>query len=85
MQVNGVKVFSATKAKDREELGDRLTQWLRGPGAGVEVEKIETMQSSDNEFHCLSLVVFYREEAPGGFRNPLPATSPPRRTRGPTS
>src|SRR3954447_19171767 len=27
--VSGVKVFTATKARDREALGDLVTQWLR--------------------------------------------------------
>ena len=25
----GVKIFSATKAKEREELGEQVTRWLR--------------------------------------------------------
>ena len=29
MQFTGVKVFSATKAKEREELGETVTRWLR--------------------------------------------------------
>ena len=29
VQFTGVKVFSATKAKEREELGDSVTRWLR--------------------------------------------------------
>jgi hypothetical protein len=56
----GVKVFSATKARDREELGELVTQWLRESGAEV-VEKT-VLQSSDSEFHCLSIVIFYRHK-----------------------
>ncbi|HEY3352527.1 MAG TPA: hypothetical protein VGQ83_04715 [Polyangia bacterium] len=53
-----VKVFSATKAKDRGELGDRVTRWLcEHPDANI-VDKIVT-QSSDQEFHCLTITVFY--------------------------
>ncbi len=59
----GVKVFSATRAKDREELGDVVTRWLRGNTVEV-VDKIVT-QSSDREFHCLTITVFYREAQPG--------------------
>ena len=56
----GVKVFSATRAKDREELGEVITRWLRGtPGLEV-VDKVVT-QSSDREFHCLTITIFYRE------------------------
>jgi len=55
----GVKVFSATKARDRESLGERCTEWLRDH---QEIEIVDTSirQSSDREFHCLSIVLFYR-------------------------
>lgn len=59
---NGVKVFSATLARERNELGDRLTDWLRA-NPGVEVVETKTLQSSDTAFHCLTLVVFYRAAA----------------------
>lgn len=59
-QFTGVKVFSATKARERDELGTAITKWLRdNPGFEI-VDKI-VRQSSDNEFHCLSLTFFYRE------------------------
>jgi hypothetical protein len=60
MDFTGVKVFSATKAKDREELGEVITRWLRS-NPSLEVVDREVRQSSDNEFHCLTLVLFYRE------------------------
>ncbi|HEV8322431.1 MAG TPA: hypothetical protein VG389_12520 [Myxococcota bacterium] len=60
MSYSGVKVFSATKAKDREELGDRITQWL-GEHPAVEVVDTKVTQSSDREFHCLTITVFYKE------------------------
>jgi hypothetical protein len=54
----GVKVFSATKQRDRETLGESVTSWLRNnPGFKV-VDKIVT-QSSDREFHCLTITLFY--------------------------
>ncbi len=56
----GVKVFSATKAKEREELGDSVTRWLRAHPQVEVTNKIVT-QSSDREFHCISITVFYRE------------------------
>lgn len=55
----GVKVFSATKAKEREELGENVTRWLRS-NADLEVVDKVVRQSSDNEFHCYSLLLFYR-------------------------
>ena len=57
---NGVKVFSATKAKEREALGEQVTAWIRrNPDAEI-VDKIVT-QSSDSEFHCLTITLFYRK------------------------
>ena len=59
MQFTGVKVFSATKAKEREELGEVITRWLKA-NADLEVVDKVVSQSSDNEFHCLSIVLFYK-------------------------
>jgi hypothetical protein len=60
----GVKVFSTTLARDRETMGETITKWLReNPGAEV-VDRVVT-QSSDKEFHCLTITLFYRHrEAP---------------------
>jgi len=58
----GVKVFSATKAKEREELGETITRWLRANGDLEVVDKVVS-QSSDDEFHCLSIVLFFRQRA----------------------
>lgn len=55
----GVKVFSATKAREREFLGESVTDWIRA-NSHVEVfDKIVT-QSSDSEFHCLTITLFFR-------------------------
>lgn len=60
MQIDGVKVFSATMAKQREELGTRITGWLRdNPGLEI-VDRVVT-QSSDAEFHCITITLFYAE------------------------
>ena len=61
MQFTGVKVFSATKAKEREELGETVTRWLRSNDVEV-VDRVVT-QSSDDEFHCLTIVLFFRPRA----------------------
>jgi hypothetical protein len=58
----GVKVFSATKAREREELGETITLWLRA-NADLEVVDKVVSQSSDDEFHCLSVVFFYKQKA----------------------
>ena len=62
MTFTGVKVFSATKAKEREELGETITRWLQA-NADLEIVDRVVSQSSDNEFHCLSIVLFYRTRA----------------------
>ncbi len=61
----GVKVFSTTLARDRETMGDTITKWLR-ENPGVEVVDRVVTQSSDKEFHCLTITLFYRhrEAAP---------------------
>jgi len=58
----GVKVFSATKAKDRDDLGEQVTRWLRA-NSDLEIVDRTVVQSSDNEFHCLTVVLFYRNRA----------------------
>jgi len=57
---SGVKVFSATKAREREELGELITRWLRANPQIRLVDKVVT-QSSDREFHCLTITIFYSE------------------------
>ena len=56
---NAVKVFSATKARERETLGERITEWIESMATMEIVDTIVT-QSSDREFHCLTITVFYR-------------------------
>jgi hypothetical protein len=56
--VSGVKVFTATKARDREALGDLITAWIRDNPQARIVDKIVT-QSSDSEFHCLTITLFF--------------------------
>lgn len=55
----GVKVFSATKAKEREELSENVSRWLKA-NADLEIVDRVVRQSSDNEFHCYSLTLFYK-------------------------
>jgi len=58
---NGVKVFSATMAQDRDKLGDKVTDWLRNNPQFRVVDTIVT-QSSDEAFHCLAITIFYHEQ-----------------------
>jgi hypothetical protein len=62
MAFTGVKVFSATKAREREELGEKVTGWIRD-NAGVHVTDKIVTQSSDREFHCLTITLFYQHAA----------------------
>jgi hypothetical protein len=55
-----VKVFSATMAKNREALGEDVTDWLR-EHPEVIITEIRTLQSSDQAYHCLTFIVFGRE------------------------
>jgi hypothetical protein len=56
----GMKIFSTTLARDREQMGETITRWLNDNAAVEIVDKIVT-QSSDKEFHCLTITLFYRE------------------------
>ncbi len=60
--VDGIKVFTATIAKKRHELGEEATKWIVSQKAKSKdfeiVDKVVT-QSSDNEFHCISITLFY--------------------------
>jgi hypothetical protein len=61
-QISGVKVFAATRPPERDQLGDRVTAWLRS-NQEFAIEDIVVAQSSDDTHHCLTIVVFYRERA----------------------
>jgi len=56
-QFNGVKVFSATKFEERRTLGEAITKWLAENK--VMILGKEVRQSSDSEFHCLSIILFF--------------------------
>jgi hypothetical protein len=60
-QITGVKVFSATRAREREELGETITRWLKANPQVEIIDKIVT-QSSDREFHCVTVTFFFREQ-----------------------
>lgn len=54
----GLKVFSATKARERDLLGEKITDWIRVHPEYEMFDKIVT-QSSDAEFHCLTIAIVY--------------------------
>jgi hypothetical protein len=57
----GVKVFSATMAQERDQLGEKITAWLASHPNVQIVDKIVT-QSSDEAFHCLAITLFFNEK-----------------------
>jgi len=60
-ELDGVKVFSATKKNERDALGEEVTRWLRENKGKVEIVDKVVTQSSDSEYHCISITLFYRE------------------------
>lgn len=59
---NAIKVFSATMLQDRSMLGDKVTDWIASHPNCTVTEMVVT-QSSDAQFHCIALTLFYREPA----------------------
>ena len=58
---NGVKVFSATMIGERGRLGETVTEWIRN-NPGVDVRGAYVTQSSDEQFHCVAITLFYWED-----------------------
>lgn len=58
---NSVKVFSTTLARDREQMGENITRWLKDNPA-IEIVDKQVTQSSDKEFHCLTVTIFYKSK-----------------------
>ena len=59
---DAVKVFSATKQKERDELGETISRWLDNMGDEIEIVDKVVSQSSDNAYHCLTVTLFYRHK-----------------------
>jgi hypothetical protein len=55
---DGGIVFSATMRRTREELGDRITDWLKAHPDRVPVDTFVAL-SSDRRFHCQTVVIFW--------------------------
>jgi len=50
-------------AQERENLGEKVTGWIREHPQCQVVDTIVTLtQSSDEAFHCLAITVFYLED-----------------------
>jgi len=62
---NGVQIFAATLAHQRDQLGETVTAWLkaaREQRPGFQVVEILVRQSSDAAFHCLTILIFFNED-----------------------
>jgi len=58
----GCKIFSTTLARDREAMSETINRWLdANPGLEI-VDKVVKL-SSDQQFHCLTIVFFHRERS----------------------
>jgi hypothetical protein len=64
MQYQAIKVFTATKAKERETLSESVNAWLSKNQDLIEIVNTEVRQSSDEAFHCLTIVIFYNRLSP---------------------
>lgn len=73
---SAVKVFSSTMYRERDALGERVTEWLRAHKELRPVEAVVT-QSSDHEYHCLTITLFLAARCDAG---PQPVKPGPRRT-----
>lgn len=65
-----VKVFSTTMFRDREALGERVTEWL---AAHPELKLLDrdVRQSSDEKFHCLTITLFLSGNPDAYLAEPL--------------
>ena len=57
----GMKVFSTTLARDREQMGEKITAWIKD-NPNLEIVDRQVTQSSDKEFHCLTVTLFYKQK-----------------------
>lgn len=62
---DGVQVFSATKHIERNALGTHVTRWIQDNRDTLEVVDTVITQSSDAEFHCVTITLMWRFRAGG--------------------
>jgi hypothetical protein len=61
-KISKVQVFSATKNREREMLGERVSAWIAA-NPQLQVVRTVVQLSSDRYFHCLSMVLFCADRA----------------------
>ena len=54
VQFTGMKIFSTTLARDREQMGDNITRWLHDNPQLEMVDKIITQMHSDGTLSAIS-------------------------------
>ncbi len=61
LKFNGLKIFSATMVADREQLGEKVTNWIHN-NPQCKLTDLVVTQSSDQAFHCVAITVFFHED-----------------------
>ncbi len=61
--LEGIKIFSSTTPDKRNTLGEAATAWLTEQRGRIVIDDINVTQSSDAEYHCVSILLFYRYHA----------------------
>lgn len=62
LEVTGIQVFSATMPAQRANLGEVVTAWIAAH-PNIKIVDVTVTQSSDSDFHCLSITLTYWERA----------------------
>lgn len=62
MNFDGVKVFSASMKRERETLSESVNAWLSEHKDKIDIAGTAVKQSSDNEYHCITIVIFYQHK-----------------------
>ena len=64
---NGIHVIAATMFQQRQTLGEQVTAWLEDAAKtrpGFQLIDIVVRQSSDDAYHCTSIIIFFNEDLP---------------------
>lgn len=72
MGFDAVKIFSTTMARDREQMGERIAAWLQQHPEFTVVDRVVT-QTSDQEYHCLTMTLFLSGSVERYLAEPPPA------------
>ncbi|NQV13420.1 MAG: hypothetical protein HQ530_03900 [Parcubacteria group bacterium] len=58
--MTGVKIFTCTRHHEKEQEGDKITEWLRD-NPDIQILEKMVLQSSDISHHCLTVAIFYHD------------------------